>query len=520
MALSVVTALALLTTAAGHAEDSESDRRLTWVTSLDAIWPGPASCGSHLSAGPADADVELRLGGLPASTAGEEVHLQWWSPRKSATLYDPLTSIVNCSVHTNVVSAYPRYDEAAFNGGNVRVSESGEAVIRIQAPSTYFVWQWVAVPHIHLRLCTGAANIQTALDALMLPGPDPWISSGHESNMTILSVGPYAGRNGPATAGSAVPQPLAIITGVGGIGQQTALPSTTTMPITTTMAAERRRVHVNVARDALDLDALEFSPVYGCLLEQKFFDHFASTCATDCPQDSTVAHGQCVREETADPPSEVSVSWTLGINCGNPCWHDKKIVTLHNVRLSIAGHLDIPFQEVEVSTGFALSTSRRLSDTRTAALTVTVASNRISAGDATTLLGTYAQDAAAMSTLLGLNVGQVTSGLPADQNNLQDTTNMGQDSDPYVPAYNAAIDDVPTGGAGNSNSVVGMLPTEAIIGIATGIVVLAVIFGSVLFWRRRRQRRAQEEAQQAAKVGDKVAETEADGTAPAKPACV
>jgi len=521
MALSVIAALALLTAAAGHSEDPESARRLTFITELDAMWSGPARCSSRLSAGPVDADVELRLGGLPASTAGEEVHLQWWSPRKSATLYDPLTSVVNCSVHANVILAYPRYDDANFNGGNVRVSESGEAVIRVQAPSTYFVWEWLAVPHIHLRLCTGAASIQRSVDAIMLPGPDPWVSSGHETNMRILSAGPYAGRSGPATAGSAVPRPIAVIVAVEGAGQQTVLPSTTTMPITTTMELTERNVHISLARDALDLDALEFSPVYNCLLEQKLFDHFSSACATDCPEDSAMAHGQCVREATADPPAELSVSWTLGIRCGDPCWHNKKMVTLHNVRLSVAGHLDIPFQEVEVSTGFALAATRRLTDTRTAGLTVTIASSRLSASEATALMGSYSQDAAAMSALLGLSVHSVASGAPASQTDLEDNTVMGQDSDPYVPAYDA-IDDAPTGGGGGgtSNSVVSMLPAEAIIGIAIGVVVLAVLFGGMLFLRRRRQRRAEAEAKQAQKAGDKAAETEADNTAPAKPSCV
>jgi len=585
MALAPTAVLALLAAAAGHFESPEPARRLSTASSMGHIWGGHgARCNQRLSAGPADADLEIRLGGLRASTAQEDVHLQWWSPRKSATLYNPEVSPIDCSVHSSVLTAYPRFDDAEFNGGNVRVSESGEAVIRVRAPSSYFAWRWVATPHIHLRLCTGARSIHQPSAAVMLRGQSPWISQGHGSNVRILSFGTYAGRNGPATAGNPEPRPLAIITGCGGCEleseEATTLPATTTVAIiatpaptnttatlaataitatgtptsttatltaTTTAsitstrtpgatavaqqsqqtatpeanitAAAMQSVHISVARDALDLEALEFSPVYGCLLEQKFFDHFASECAASCPPGSDMAHGQCVREETEDPQAELSVSWMLSVHCGDPCWHSKQNVTLHNVRLSVAGHLDIPFQEVEVSTGFALSSARRLTDAKTAQLTVTILSNRISASEGIELMGSYAQDASAMSTLLALNVGSVRAVAPAAEAALDEETVMGQGSDPYVPAY-AAIEDVPGGGVVTSAGVLSFLPTEAVIGIAIGIVVLAGLFGAWLLRRRRRQRHAQAEEERVRKLGNKVAEAEDDATGPAKPACV
>eukprot|EP00419_Tripos_fusus_P071542 CAMPEP_0172876880 /NCGR_PEP_ID=MMETSP1075-20121228/105492_1 /TAXON_ID=2916 /ORGANISM="Ceratium fusus, Strain PA161109" /LENGTH=62 /DNA_ID=CAMNT_0013728315 /DNA_START=1 /DNA_END=186 /DNA_ORIENTATION=+ len=61
--------------------------------------------------------------------------------------------------------------------------------------------------------------------------------------------------------------------------------------MTETMA----QVLIDAAKDALSLNALEFSPVYECFLENQFFDHFSSDCTERCPRNSEVAHGQCAR---------------------------------------------------------------------------------------------------------------------------------------------------------------------------------------------------------------------------------
>uniref|UniRef100_A0A6T1N1A3 Uncharacterized protein n=1 Tax=Alexandrium monilatum TaxID=311494 RepID=A0A6T1N1A3_9DINO len=500
-------ALASFTMAAGHPEGEDTARRLFYVEDKH-IWGSPAQCSSHVSAGPADADIEIRIGGLPNSTSSKPVHLQWWAPRASATTYDPLTSAVNCSVHANVVVAYPKYSDADFNGGNVRVSEAGEAVIRVRAPATYLVWRYVAVPHIHLRLCEGASDIKRSNEAVMMAGVDMWISSVNPHTFQIVSAGPYAGRSAASSsANPSAPGAVAVIVRVVGTidRHSSTLPASTTVeattPAPTTPAAvSQRSAEISAARDALDLNALEFSPVYRCLLDQKYFDHFSTGCADSCPADSTVAHGQCVREETADPRAQVETSWQLEVECGSPCWQDAAMKSsLHGTRLSIAGHLDIAFQEVEISLSLATSSSRRLSTTKTAHLTAKVNSNRLSSAQTDTLLTSFPQGTAFMSTLLGLNVLTVTTGTPPAQSN--NPVNMGQGNDPYVPAYN---DVEPKTGPTSPTSPVSFLPTEAIIGIAAGVVILAAIVG-VLLWRRQRQRRAAAQAQQSKAVEDKTA---------------
>ena len=51
---------------------------------------------------------------------------------------------------------------------------------------------------------------------------------------------------------------------------------------------------IQTALAALDLDALEFSPVYRCLVDGKSFSQFNSECSETCPAEVDVARGQCV----------------------------------------------------------------------------------------------------------------------------------------------------------------------------------------------------------------------------------
>lgn len=40
-------------------------------------------------------------------------------------------------------------------------------------------------------------------------------------------------------------------------------------------------------------DALEFSPIYQCFMEEKLFDHFTAQCTDECGSGAVVARGQC-----------------------------------------------------------------------------------------------------------------------------------------------------------------------------------------------------------------------------------
>merc|ERR1712048_565862 len=96
----------------------------------------------------------------------------------------------------------------------------------------------------------------------------------------------------------------------------------------------------------LDLDALEFSPVYQCLSVGQYYNHFGRDCVGTCPMGTVVSHGQCVRR--AKIVNSFSAMWHLQVcGCDECCWADRKNGTLHRMRLEIADHLDIPIHEIQ-----------------------------------------------------------------------------------------------------------------------------------------------------------------------------
>jgi len=99
--------------------------------------------------------------------------------------------------------------------------------------------------------------------------------------------------------------------------------------------------------EKLDLDALEFSPVFQCLSSGLLYDHFAGDCVSACPIGTAVSRGQCVKPAVVRR-SSFAASWQLYIcGCDEKCWSDKRNGTLHRLRLEIADHLDIPLHEVQ-----------------------------------------------------------------------------------------------------------------------------------------------------------------------------
>mmetsp|Transcript_8657 Transcript_8657/g.20363 ORF Transcript_8657/g.20363 Transcript_8657/m.20363 type:complete len:254 (-) Transcript_8657:13-774(-) len=233
-----------------------------------------------------------------------------------------------------------------------------------------------------------------------------------------------------------------------------------------------------------------------------FFDHFSADCTEECPEESVVEHGQCVREETVDEPVELEITGKLEIECGVPCWHDRKLASLHDVRLSVAGDLDIPFQEVEVSMGFASSESgRRLTENREAYLTVRVISNRVPEEEGTQLLEQFVRNTDFLTQLLGLKVLAATIVPTPDGQFLDEPVKLDQETDPYVPAY-LDLEPAPVPAPAPPASTLSFLPTPAIIGIAVGAVVIISVILASLFWRRRRAQRAANNQRAEAKAAD------------------
>mmetsp|Transcript_631 Transcript_631/g.1827 ORF Transcript_631/g.1827 Transcript_631/m.1827 type:complete len:548 (-) Transcript_631:169-1812(-) len=517
-----------------HFTGEVSSRRLqSWQEKVEHIWSScdnwdrtwstcdgtNLKCSDNESPGPVDADVEIRLGGLHPSTSEEDVYLQWWAPRKSPTEYKLLESPVNASIYLNIDDAYPKYYDGAFNGGNVRITESGEAVITVHAPAMYFVWQCLALPHIHMRTCRGDSFSLRFLDGIFFGLSESWVLTGStESDAHIVSSRALSpARASPSLPGSPGPEPVAIVTRVWRIDRGTTTLAeattslTTTSTITTSSLKSLTDVGISAARDQLQLDALEFSPVYSCFRSDQFFDHFSAECTESCPADAAMEHGQCVREELDIPAVTFDATWKLQVRCGVRCWHDKTNETFHGIRLSMAGHFDIPFQEVEhVSLGFESTVEgRRLEGTiQVALMRVRVETRRHSEDSGGALMDNFLPSAAIASQLLGVPVqGVELLDAPVDVIN---STSMTWDNDPYTPAYEA-IEKNPVG-----SSLGGLpsdfLPPEAIIGIAGGIMVIGAVVGVLAVWRRRVAKQKAEQAREAAKVKD--VDSEAAGESP------
>merc|ERR1740123_2544299 len=230
--------------------------------------------------------------------------------------------------------AYPHFSDADFNGGNVRVNSDGTAVIRFRAPATHQVHKYTRTPHVHLRICSGGKNSPLSIilgrkDKIQLTPQGPVAKSecsSAENKLSILSSHRlqhnFATASAPsvAIAAAAALKPL-VARGVGRLVDRLA--------------------------EQLDLDALEFSPVFQCLSAGLLYDHFAGDCVASCPMGTAVSRGQCVKP-AAVRSSSFAASWQLYIcGCDEKCWADKRNGTLHRLRLEVADHLDIPLHEVQ-----------------------------------------------------------------------------------------------------------------------------------------------------------------------------
>jgi len=304
-----------------------------WFRKMRSCILEKTTCAAHLSPGPVDADIEVHIGNLPVFR-NHETYLQWWAARKSKDTYDPLTNPDGAEVYPSMFEAYPRFSDEDFNGGNVQVNPDGTAVIRFRAPATHQVHKYTRTPHVHLRICSGGSNSPFSVilgrkDKIQLTPQGVVAKSECNSAENKLSVfsfrrlqHDFASASAPsvAVAAAAALKPL-VAHGVGRL--------------------------VGRLAEKLDLDALEFSPVFQCLSAGLLYDHFAGDCVASCPMGTAVSRGQCVKP-AAVRSSSFAASWQLYIcGCDEKCWADKRNGTLHRLRLEIADHLDIPLHEVQ-----------------------------------------------------------------------------------------------------------------------------------------------------------------------------
>jgi len=282
-----------------------------WFRQLKSCILQEAKCSSHLSDGPADADVEVRIGNLPVFR-NHPTFVQWWAPRRSEKPYDPFNTPEDAEVYPSQFQAYPRHDDPDFNGGNVQVSPSGEAVIRFRAPATYRMHKHTRLPHIHLRICS--------------EGPPVSIILGRKDKIQLTSQGPIS-KSECNTAESKLH--VLSFRYVNEYFVQKQIPKSGEGGLT----------------EHLDLDALEFSPVFQCLSSGLYYDHIVGDCVEACSDGAVLSHGQCV--VPALTSNSFSTKFQLQVcGCDRACWADKRNLTLHRLRLEIADHMDIPLQEV------------------------------------------------------------------------------------------------------------------------------------------------------------------------------
>lgn len=433
-------------------------------------------CSSHYSDGPEDGDVEIELWNLPNSTDEEEVHLQWWAPRKSDYWYNPWQSPHGCAVYYDMRKAYPLYNESDYNGGNVRVNASGVAVIKVHQPSTYRVDQWILFPHIHFRFCKGTHFVSAASDTIFftndglrlvqgfhghshlmedfLPGPDETYTTTSTARIDLTKGDPPPNKD--------------LIDNTSGLVD----------------------LRVTDALDALDLDALEFSPVYHCLLEEKFYSYSSGGCVDECPSDTEVHIGQCVRKEKDGEPVILKATWLLKMECVSTCFHDKLKVTLHHIRLAVADHLDIPFQEVtEVSLSKVTINKRRLSDreVHAAKLRITVESKRVWPGVDGPYLSSLLKTASDASFFLGFEVTDVklvSSDEDDDAEDEESIETLNRDNDPYEDAYKREAGS--EGGVRIPGVASDTIPVEVVFIGAGAVLLTFCAFAACIAVRRRR----------------------------------
>merc|ERR1712137_616066 len=101
--------------------------------------------------------------------------------------------------------------------------------------------------------------------------------------------------------------------------------------------------------DTDDYDALEFSPVFQCLLDGELYSQTKSECTSSCESNEVMFRAQCLRPRLTYMYAQTfSSQWKLTGSCGDACFEDKVPVALHYVRIVVANVLMINFQAVQI----------------------------------------------------------------------------------------------------------------------------------------------------------------------------
>jgi len=519
------------------AGDEPDDSSFMWGSCSDALHDATGCdlddglvCSSFLSNGPEDADVVLNITGLPPSTPDTEIHMHWWAVRKSPSQYEPMKGPEGSSVYFDFRKAYPLYtDEANFNGGNARVDESGKVTIRVRQPATYVLGNFVLMPHIHIRFCSGVRFTYSNADTIFFTRDGPRYVQGYHGpeheNATVdgsqgVTTTPYpsttsSSSNSSSTEEGVTTTPYPSTTSSSSNSSSadegvttTPYPSTTSSSSTSSSEDEEASttttsedadlvtdtdglvdLRIQDAIEVLDLDALEFSPVYTCLLAGRFYSYFTSSCVMGCPAETVVYVGQCVRPENTEESIVIEAAWELSLECDTYCWHSKLNVTMHHVRLAAAHKLNIPFQEV-VRASFMRTARRRLAEAdpvlSTAIMHIVVNSKRVAPGTDETVLRSLFTLSSGTSWLLGFVVRDVQATTPMVIEGTGEGIVITDSNDPYQSAYGDAAPEAEFTRATKTDPA-SSVPVWAVAVAGCGVLLIGVVC-TIVGYRRRQTR--------------------------------
>jgi hypothetical protein len=320
-------------------------------------------------------------------------------------------------------------------------------------------------------------------------------TKSQDTEIIIVSQEEYAGVD--VQDDYDIPEPMGYLVVAGPTTSSSSTPaSTTTTTGEATGTQQGLAVLLDAAKEQLLLDALEFSPVYECLSDQLVFDHFSGECADQCPGHADLHIGQCVlpKQEGGSPGAVLTAAWQLEVHCEDLCGESMEKETLHNVRLGVAGHLDIPFQEVEEAALIWTvgSSDRRLNGGTQVVLVVKVMTERYDQDVGMTSLRCFLDNLGHVSQLLGLEVVESTLLPDSEIADVSDvaTWTITSDSDPYAPAYDALykVDDPD----GEDADLQKRLTDPVAIGLVAGALVCGVALGLMVWklcqWRRKSHR--------------------------------
>lgn len=479
-------------------------------------------CVDYLNQGPSNSDIEITLGNLTASTPGNEVRLQWWAPRASPTRWNPLDSLTGCAVYYSFTFAWPNFGSSDFNGGSVRVKEDGTATLRVRSPATYFVSRYVATPSVRFRLCSnGSASADTTQAVLFTPdgmslyglGAEgestvqilnatnlTWTTKPGEGNRTDQTIaGVLVVRNDDDTATTTSTTHAGPLMSVTNLVSTTLAngPTTGTTPATaaSTSQAGQDEALIVQAKEQMTAQALEFSPVYQCFAQNKFYDQFTADCTDKCSDNNVVVGGQCVSPTIQNTNTTLRGVWMMNIGCDEACWAERGTVALHYSRLALAYGLKIPFEEVTtVGMSFPASSDRRMAlspgHSRLANFQIMVSSERVDVSTGIGIMQMFMKDPAQSSRVFGFPVLQVAMTSLSPDNNWQDmsagSTVLSRGTDIFQSTYERSAPKLVSDAA--ESIVQAGWPIVLIVCISAGVLAVAAIVGFVVLRRRQKLR--------------------------------